>query len=92
MKKLIIIAALIGASFTMNAQESKPEYKIEGNKVVRIEQPKQASKAVKTELTTTIKGKVYPVFKSSRGAYYIERISAKSGKTYKQYLKIESNK
>ena len=91
MKKLIIIAALIGASFTMNAQ-SKPEYKIEGNKVVRIEQPKQASKAVKTELTTTIKGKVYPVYKSSRGAYYIERVSAKSGKTYKQYLKIESNK
>ena len=89
MKKLIIIAALIGASFTMNAQESKPEYRIEGNQVVRIEQPKKASKAVKTELTTTIKGKEYPVFKSSRGAYYIERVSQKTGNPYKMYLKIE---
>jgi len=89
MKKLIIIAALIGASFTMNAQESKPEYRIEGNQVVRIEQPKKASKAVKTELTTTIKGKEYPVFKSSRGAYYIERVSQKTGNPYKMYLKVE---
>ena len=89
MKKLLIIASLIGASFTMNAQTSAPKYKIEGNKVVRIDQPKQASKATKTGLTHTIKGKEYPVYKSERGAHYIERISAKSGKTYKQYLKIE---
>ena len=89
MKKVIIIAALIGISFAANAQTTKPTYKIEGNKVVRIDQPKQASKATKTGLTHTIKGKDYPVYKSERGAYYIERVSAKSGKEYKQYLKIE---
>lgn len=89
MRKLLIIAALIGVSFATNAQTTKPTYKIEGNKVVKIDQPKQASKATKTTLIRTIKGKDYPVFKSERGAYYIERVSAKSGKEYKQYLKIE---
>ena len=92
MKKLIIIAALIGASFSMNAQTSEPsapKYKIEGTQVVRIDQPKEASKATKTELTTTIKGKVYPVFKSAKGSYYIERVSQKTGNPYKMYLKVE---
>jgi len=36
-----------------------------------------------------IKGKAYPVFKSKNGAYYIWRVSGKTGKNYRMYLPKE---
>jgi nucleoid DNA-binding protein len=35
-----------------------------------------------------IKGKLYPIFKTARGKFYVLRVS-KAGKEYKQYLKLE---
>lgn len=49
-----------------------------------------SSKSAKTDSTTIhvyeIKGQSYPIYKSTRGKYYIWRTSKKTGKQYKQYL------
>ena len=37
---------------------------------------------------TDSNGKVYPVFKTSSGKLYIKKVSAKTGKTYKSYLRL----
>ena len=46
-----------------------------------------------TDTTTTytyqIKGVKHPVFKSRSGAYYIYKVSSKTGKKYKYYLPKE---
>jgi hypothetical protein len=82
MKKILITIALLMA-ITANAQE-KPTYKVVGNKIVKVEQPK--AQATKTDLTYTIKDSTYQVYQTAKGGYYIIRISKKSGKQYKQYL------
>lgn len=92
MKKVtLILAALILAVLSTYGQETKaPAYRIEGNEIVKIEQaPKQAKEPEKTGLTHTIKGTIYPVYKSAKGSYFIIRTSKKTGTQYKQYLKVE---
>jgi len=60
-----------------------------GDSLVQVEKQTIKTKDVKTTLTT-VKSKItYPVWKSVRGKYYIIRTSKNTGKTYKQYLKIE---
>ncbi len=34
------------------------------------------------------KGNSYPILKSQNGSFFVVRISAKTGKEYKQYLKL----
>lgn len=56
-------------------------------------QPTRKTATAYTDTTTTYKyatndGKTYKVYKSSRGAYYIWRVS-KKGKLYKNYLPKE---
>ena len=92
MFKALLLAVLIsGMSLTGNAQEKQkdttPQYEIVGNKVVKIKD--KSKDPVKTKLIHTIKGVDYPVWKSARGKYFIIRTSKKSGKQYKQYLKIK---
>lgn len=36
---------------------------------------------------TDAKGNIEPVFKGKKGSYYVARISKKSGKFYRKYLK-----
>jgi len=64
-------------------------YKKVGNELVKVETVSTKTQPVKTKLTVTIKKIVYPVFKSTRGKYFIKRVSKNTGKEYKQYLKIE---
>jgi hypothetical protein len=79
-----IILCITGLAIsTATAQQ----YKIVGNEVVKVEQEKQPDK--KTGFTHTIKNQKFDVYKSPKGAYYIIRVSKKTGKEYKQYLKIE---
>lgn len=49
-----------------------------------------------TDSTTTFtftdsKGAVHPVYKGTKGGFYIGRISKKTGKYYRQYLKTEND-
>lgn len=83
---IFVILLLITAGAT--AQQAEPSYKIVGNEIVSTKTATEAAPAIKTNLTHTIKGVIYPVFKSSKGSYYILRTSKKTGKEYKQYLKV----
>ncbi|MDD3915477.1 MAG: hypothetical protein PHF76_12620 [Bacteroidales bacterium] len=81
------ITVLIFALF-LAAGSYAQAYKIQGKEVVKIEKD---TTSTKTELTHTIGNETFPVFKSPRGAYYIKRVSKKTGKEYKQYLKIKED-
>ena len=87
MKKIIFKLAISIISLAGMAQE--PAYKIVGNEIVKTETAKVKTEPTRTGLTHTIKGVKYPVYQSAKGAYYILRVSKKTGKEYKQYLKIE---
>jgi len=38
---------------------------------------------------TDAQGKIFPVYKGAKGSHYVCRVSKKSGKFYRQYLKTE---
>lgn len=84
--KNIFFILLFVLSFSMMGQE--PTHKIVGNEIVKISSTKVVEKDVETTLTYKIKDKVYKVYKSRRNAYYVIRTSKKTGKEYKQYLKV----
>lgn len=76
--------------YAAGAQETTaPEYKIQGNEIVKTTSAKTKAQPVKTGLTHTIKKVVYPVYKSNRGKYFIIRTSKNTGNEYKQYLKLD---
>lgn len=89
MKKFITIA-LVLLSLSSYAQEEKG-YRIEGNKVVKVHKSKTKAEPIATDLIyTDSKGIDYVVYKTSRGAYFINRVSKNTNKEYKQYLKINN--
>lgn len=82
----IVMMLAIGAG-SINAQSVERK----GNNFVQVstttKDGKTASKEVKTKYTYTTKdGKTYPIWLSATGKAFIKRISAKTGKEYKQYL------
>lgn len=82
-KALITIAFLLAMS--VNAQDTnKPTYKVVGNKIVKIDQPKK--QPLKTDLTYTVNDSTYQVYQGSKGGYFIIRKSKKTGKEYRMYL------
>lgn len=87
LRVLFTAIILIGLTYSATAQ-SKAEYKIEGNEIVKVSNGNTKKKTTKTSLTHTIKGKKYEVYKGVKGGYFIIRTSKKTGKQYKQYLKI----
>lgn len=56
----------------------------------RVEQVKQQCVDMPTYYTYTDKdGKVYTIYRSKKGSYYIKKVSKKTGKEYRQYLPKE---
>lgn len=88
MKTVKLVLVAIAIMFAVQSVSSQ-EYKQVGNKLVRIDSVKAKSKSIKTTMIVEIKGIKYNVWKGSRGGYYIWRTSKKSGKKYKQYLKVK---
>lgn len=86
MKKLLsIIVVLI--SLSVSAQK----YKIIGDEFVRVDTTgSEKTSTSSTGKFTTVKGTKYPVYKSLKGTYFIERVSKKTGKKYRQYLKLQN--
>jgi hypothetical protein len=85
LKALLLLVCL----FAITAATAQTEYKIQGNEIVKVQDSTKAkAQPVKTGLIHKIKNVSYPVFKSVRGSYFILRTSKKTGKQYKQYLKI----
>ena len=57
-----------------------------GNTFVQVSKKKPKDDVILTKYYYEIDGKKYPIFLSSKGKAFIKRISAKSGKEYRQYL------
>lgn len=85
MKNLILTAILL-IGMTASAQTV---YRQEGNRLVKVETEKTVKQPEKSGLTVEIKGKTYDVYKSSKGNLFVIRTSEKTGKQYRQYLKLE---
>lgn len=86
----ILIILFAGVMAAANAQ-TKVKTDAQGNYItVKKERKAQEAKpATNTGKTfTDATGKVYPVYQSEKGNLFITRTS-KSGKEYKQYLKVE---
>lgn len=87
MKKLFIIIALMVATVVAGAQQ-KVKVNAQGDYV---------SASVRATSTATPTGKFYvtregdrlPVYKTSTGKLFVNRISKKTGKTYRSYLTVE---
>lgn len=80
MKRIIFIVSLLALTLTSFAQNfNAADYEV---RTIKVEE------AERTEYTYTIKGVVYPIYKSKKGAFYIVRTS-KNGKQYRQYLPKE---
>lgn len=79
MKKIILFFVLCLMSVTMSAQE--------------FVAPAKKGRTAFTDTTTTYTykcpEKTYDVYKSRGGAFYIWKVSSKSGKLYKYYLPKE---
>ena len=91
LKALLFWLIILSAAMAMAQEQSN--YKIVGDKVVKVQEPTEAkAEPIKTKLTHNIKGVIYPVYKSVKGSFFILRTSKKTNKEYKQYLKIENLK
>lgn len=86
MQKIILSIALI-LIYSFSFGQAKPNLvkDLNGN-YTAISSAKDTVTAMPTGKTfTDSKGKVYPVFKSAKGKFFVNRIS-KSGNSYKYYL------
>ena len=85
MKKLIFCLFIALVSCTSYAQVAR-----EGNTFKSITTQTTKSEGQQTKYTwEDKKGNKYPIYITKRGAVYINRKSAKTGKDYKQYLSKE---
>ena len=75
MKKITIILVMAFMSLPIVAQN-----------FVATKKSRQAFTDTTTSYTYQIEATEYPVFKSKNKAFYIWKVSKKSGKTYKYYL------
>ena len=81
MKTILILLAMM-LSFTANAQS----YTRQGNTFVSAKSTTKAE-PVKTKYNwQDSKGNSYPIYISQSGSCFVFRVSAKTGKEYKQYL------
>jgi len=86
--KLFLLVALSAATFAANAQNST---RTQSGNFTSLTQSKTtaASDSTTTFTYTDAGGKIEPVYKGSRGGYYVARTSKKTGNYYRKYLKTE---
>jgi hypothetical protein len=88
-KTVAAILGIFAASFALsngcNAQNVKADSN--GNFHALTKQRETHSDSTTTKTYTDSKGKTYPVYIGSKGSFYVGRISGKTGKYYRQYLK-----
>lgn len=82
---LIIVSIVICAIFTVSAET---KYVINGKDISTIKSEKTIKKDTITPYNTgwTFNGQPVYISKGGKGSAYIEKISKKTGKPYKQYL------
>ena len=87
MKNISIFILLITLSFAGIAQ-IKVKKDGSGNYIALNETKKIKPGTLTGQTFKAADGKIYPIYKSINGKFYIIRVSKKTGKEYKQYLSI----
>ena len=87
MKKFIIIFLFIIGGLVSQAQTTYT--KGANGELIASTEVKTKTPDKETGMFVTIKDIKYPVYQGAKESYYIKRISKKSGKEYKSYIKIE---
>lgn len=82
MRKLFIALMLLVGSAVCNAQDITRE----GKQFVQTQKAKTSTERETGFTYKDSKGQVYQIYMGATGSCYIKRISAKTGKEYKQYL------
>ena len=86
---VFVIVGLLGIPAICQAQDIVRK----GNNFEQISKKHTASTAVKTKYTfTDSKGTTYSIYITKNGRCFINKISSKTGKEYKYYLKEEISK
>lgn len=88
--KAIILAALMLLSVGAAAQTEK-KFQVNGNVItsVKADSKRESKPAEKTAYVyKDSQGKTYPVYKSAKGKMFVNKVSSKTGKTYKMYIKL----
>lgn len=84
---LVLILITVCCGMVANADGNK-SYKCEGNTYSSTGRVKSNSELIATGFNwTDSKGNSYPIYISASGSCYIIKVSAKTNKEYKQYLK-----
>lgn len=91
MKRVLLTLAL-AMMFSLALDAQTKVVKDSTGNYVTVTSVKKKSTSTKTGKFLTIKDVKYPIYKGSKGGLYVIRTSKKSGKEYKQYLKIEGKK
>lgn len=90
--KAIILAALMLLSVGAAAQNETKKFQVNGNVITNVKSDKAKRESKPAEKTTYVykdsQGKTYPVYKSANGKLFVNKISAKTGKPYKMYIKL----
>lgn len=85
MKKLIISVALLFSLITSAQQTYKLNSKGKLESTTEVNIPKFKNSGY----TLDLKDSTYVVYISTKGKYFINRVSGKTGKIYKQYITVE---
>ena len=87
---LIICALIILAAWCGVLMSDAQNVERQGNNFIAVSTRSTKTEADQTKFTyKTTDGKIYPIFITKTGSCFIKKISAKTGKEYKMYLKPE---
>ena len=95
MKKALLSLAFLALATFATAQATnaakkatKPNVEVtaDGNFKALARSTSAATAETTGKTYTDRTGKVYPVYKTAKGRYFINKVSGKTGKTYKYYL------
>ena len=87
MKRTLLTFATVLATTALTLSQNVE--RAENGNFIAATQQKTVTDSLTTFTFTDGSGKVEPVYQGSKGAYYVVRISKKSGKFYRKYLKTE---
>lgn len=87
MKRTLLTFATVLATTALTLSQNVE--RAENGNFIAATQQKTVTDSLTTFTFTDGSGKVEPVYQGAKGGYYVCRVSQKSGKFYRKYLKTE---
>ena len=92
MKKILMIGMILFGLIMPGCAQTKPNATVDKNgNFVAIKNVLDTIPKATGKTYTDSKGNVFPISVSPNGKYFIIRVSKKTGKAYRQYLRVAPN-